>query len=158
MRKVLAVAAILVALASCYRSDPDPKPSSTALPKGSVLIDTDEGSVLIQVEVAETEQAREKGLMDRRSLPDDRGMLFTFPQPTRGAFWMKDTLIPLSIAFIDQSSTIVSIQDMDPCRTEPCPTYAPDADYNAALEVNQGAFERWGVNVGDRVTLSRTQM
>jgi uncharacterized membrane protein (UPF0127 family) len=64
---------------------------------------------------------------------------------------MKDTLIPLSIAFIDDENRIISIQDMDPCTEDPCPGFAPKQPYWAALEVNQGAFAEWGVEVGDVV-------
>ena len=67
---------------------------------------------------------------------------------------MKDTLIPLSIAFWDGRGRIVRILDMTPCRADPCPTYDPRVAYRGALEVNRGAFKRWGVQRGDRVRLS----
>jgi uncharacterized protein len=62
---------------------------------------------------------------------------------------MKDTLIPLSIAFYGADGRIVRILDMEPCRRDPCPVYDPHATYRGALEVNQGEFRRWGVEVGD---------
>ena len=65
---------------------------------------------------------------------------------------MKDTLIPLSIAFADADGMIVSILDMEPCETDPCEIYDPGVTYRSALEVNQGAFSRWGVEEGDRLT------
>ena len=110
---------------------------------------------MIDIEVAETEQQRAVGLMHRRSLPEDSGMLFFFFEEHSGGFWMKNTLIPLSIAFIDEEGTIVEILDMEPCESDPCPTYDPGISYLAALEVNQGAFEEWGVEIGDLVTITR---
>ncbi|MDQ3941105.1 MAG: DUF192 domain-containing protein [Actinomycetota bacterium] len=122
---------------------------------GKVLIDTDDGSVLIDVEIAETEDERALGLMHRDSLAQDAGMLFVFFDDTTGGFWMKNTLIPLSIAFIDSDSKIVEILDMDPCAKDPCRIYTPSVPYRAALEVNQGAFDEWGVELGDRITVTR---
>lgn len=65
---------------------------------------------------------------------------------------MKDTTIPLSAAFFDASGRIIALVEMEPCTADPCPRYAPDTSYRGALEVNLGAFEAWGVAVGDRVT------
>ncbi len=118
-----------------------------------VLIETAAGEVEVPVEVADTQPEREVGLMGRESLPVDAGMLFLFDEDSLGGFWMKDTLIPLSIAFADAEGTIVSILDMDPCEADPCEIYDPGVAYRSALEVNQGAFDDWGVQVGDRLTL-----
>lgn len=109
--------------------------------------------VVVPVEVADTANERELGLMNRFSLPEDAGMIFLFEDETSGGFWMKDTLIPLSIAFVDADWTIVRILDMDPCDADPCEIYDPGVPYRGALEVNQGAFSRWGVEEGDRLTL-----
>ena len=76
-------------------------------------------------------------------------------EPSRSGFWMKDTLIPLSIAFIDEEETITEIIDMEPCKKALCPSYVPKSEYVAALEVNQGMFEEWGIDVGDTVRLLR---
>lgn len=120
----------------------------------TVLIETSAGDeVVVPVEVADTPDEREVGLMNRPSLPEDAGMIFLFEDDTSGGFWMKNTLIPLSIAFADADGTIVSILDMDPCEADPCEIYDPGVSYRSALEVNQGAFGRWGVQVGDRLTL-----
>jgi uncharacterized protein len=96
-----------------------------------------------------------QGLMGRRSLAPDAGMLFVFPRPTRAAFWTKDTLLPLSIAFVDARGRIVRILDMAPCRAEPCPLYRSGVPVKSALEVNRGAFARWGVHRGARIALRR---
>ena len=119
-----------------------------------VLIETAGGDeVVVAVEVADSAEERQVGLMGRESLPDDAGMIFLFDEDTSGGFWMKDTLIPLSIAFADADGTIVSVLDMEPCEADPCEIYDPGVPYRSALEVNQGAFSRWGVEEGDRLTL-----
>ena len=82
-------------------------------------------------------------------------MLFVFEEDVDFGFWMKNTLIPLSIAFADAGGEIVRILDMEPCEADPCTAYEPEATYRTALEVNQGAFADWGVAEGDRLTLDR---
>jgi uncharacterized protein len=118
-----------------------------------VLIGTGEGEVAVDVEVADTDDERAVGLMNRESLPDDAGMIFVFPEDHSGGFWMKDTLIPLSIAFADAGGRILRILDMEPCEADPCRIYDPAVSYRSALEVNRGAFSEWGVEEGDRLRL-----
>jgi uncharacterized protein len=115
------------------------------------IIETDAGGVVVQLEVADTAAEREHGLMGRRELAGNSGMAFVFPEDTTAPFWMKDTLIPLSIAFYDDAGRIMRILDMQPCRRDPCPLYNPHVPYRGALEVNLGAFRKWGVQVGDRL-------
>jgi len=93
-------------------------------------------------------------LMGRESLSPYDGMVFLWEEPVVSTFWMKDTLIPLSIAFWDEDGRIVSILDMDPCTEDPCPTYGPDEPFVGAVEVDRGTFERHGVTLGDRVQLT----
>jgi uncharacterized protein len=121
-----------------------------------VLIQTERGEeVEVQAEIADTQGERELGLMHREFLPDDAGMIFLFDEEVTGGFWMKNTLIPLSIAFADRDGTILRILDMEPCEADPCDIYDPGVSYTSALEVNQGAFESWGVAEGDRLTLEQ---
>jgi len=80
-------------------------------------------------------------------------MLFMFPADSDGPFWMKDTLLPLSIAFIDASGRVVRVMDMDPCQTDPCPLYSPGAVYRTALEVERGVLARLGVKAGTLVRI-----
>ncbi len=82
-------------------------------------------------------------------------MVFRYPADGAGGFWMKNTLIPLSIAFYDARGRILRILDMEPCRRNPCPLYDPGVAYDGALEVNRGAFRRWGVQTGDVLRLER---
>jgi uncharacterized protein len=90
--------------------------------------------------------------MYRTTLGENRGMLFVFPDERERSFWMKDTLIPLSVAFIDSERRIIDIQDMKPLDDEP-PSYVSAEPAQYALEVNQGFFEKRSVKVGDRVEL-----
>jgi uncharacterized membrane protein (UPF0127 family) len=106
--------------------------------------------VPVSVEIASTDAQRQQGLMGRTALAQDAGMLFVFDQEQQLSFWMKDTLIPLSIAFINGEGRIVDIQDMQPLDETPHLSAEP-ASY--ALEVNQGFFAERGVAVGDRVEL-----
>jgi uncharacterized membrane protein (UPF0127 family) len=109
---------------------------------------------VLRIDVADDDASREQGLMGVTHLPADRGMAFVWTEPTDATFWMKDTLIPLSIAFWDETGKIVGIRDMDPCTADPCPTYASPKPYVGALEVNQGFFEEHGVVIGDHIELS----
>ena len=118
-----------------------------------VVIVTPEGERTVEVEVADSEDERARGLMGRESLDVDAGMVFVFPAETSGPFWMKNTLIPLSIAFYDEDGRILRILDMEPCRRDPCPLYDPGVFYRGALEVNRGAFRDWAVGEGDTLTL-----
>lgn len=108
------------------------------------------GSHRFTVEIADTEESRARGLMFRQSIPQRHGMLFVFPDDARRSFWMRDTSIPLSIAFIRRDGVITEIYDMQPFSLEPVNSVA---EVRYALEVNQGEFRRLGIRPGDRVQL-----
>ena len=103
----------------------------------------------IYVEVAKTPAEQEQGLMFRNELSEDAGMLFVFDDVSQKNFWMKNTLIPLDMIFIDKNKKIVSIQSAVPCEEDPCVVYASPAQY--VLEVNQGYAEHPGIKEGDVV-------
>lgn len=124
-------------------------------PRPAIVLQAAAGTTRVRVEIAETLEARQRGLMGRNALDDDAGMAFLFDEDTRSSFYMKDTLIPLSIAFIAADGRIVAILDMEPCTADPCPSYDPETSYRMALEVRKGSFTRWGVRVGDRARLER---
>ena len=130
-------------------SAPVMKPETTVLPTLTIINSIGE-RVPVQVEIADTAVEWQKGLMGRTALAEDAGMLFVFDQEQPLSFWMKDTLVPLSIAFIDSQGRIVDIQDMQPLDETSLPSAAP-AQY--ALEVNQGFFGERGIMVGDAVEL-----
>ena len=88
----------------------------------------------LRPELALDADARSLGLMNRRKAPAD-GMLFVFPRPTRGGFWMKDTLVPLTIVFFNTSGERVRKLSMTPCRTDECEIYDPGRTYRFALEL-----------------------
>ncbi len=115
-----------------------------------VVIGSEGEGVELRVELARTAGERSRGLMFREELAEDGGMLFVFPEDTEAGFWMKDTLIPLSIAFIAADGTILDIQDMEPLSED---THRPSEEYRYALEVNQGWFRQNGFDVGDRVEI-----
>jgi uncharacterized protein len=92
--------------------------------------------------------------MGRTSLAPDAGMAFVYSEDQRNPFWMKDTLIPLSIAFYAADGRILKILDMQPCKEDPCPIYDPGVAYRGALEVNEGAFADWGISVGDELRVT----
>jgi uncharacterized protein len=119
---------------------------------GLTIINSVGERVPVRVEIADTEAEQQTGLMGRSALAEDAGMLFVFEGEQALSFWMKDTLIPLSIAYIDAAGRIVDIQDMQPLDDVP-PHYVSAEMAQYALEVNQGFFEEWGVMVGDTVEL-----
>lgn len=123
-----------------------------------VRIITARDSIPLWVEVAAAPEQRTLGLMERTALPDSAGMLFLYPsdEPASAGFWMYRTRIPLDIAFLDSTGTVVAVRTMTPCTAEliaGCPGYEPGVRYRAALEVNAGYFERHGISRGSRVVL-----
>ena len=102
----------------------------------------------LTAEVAHTDPARMQGLMHRRILPEDHGMLFVFPRADRHAMWMMNTYVPLSVAFLDEHGAIINIEDMKPLTQDAHPAAKP-AKY--ALEANLGWFKRHGARPGTKV-------
>jgi uncharacterized membrane protein (UPF0127 family) len=103
---------------------------------------------LLRAEVANDEDSRRTGLMFRNHMAENAGMLFIYEAEGRHAMWMKNTLIPLSVAFIDRRGHIINIEDMEPQTEDAHGARAPAA---YALEVNQGWFKKRGVKAGDKV-------
>ena len=102
----------------------------------------------LTAEVANTEASRSEGLMHRRILPENRGMLFVFTDVARHAMWMMNTHVPLSVAFLDEQGVIINIADMKPHTHDTHPAAKP-AKY--ALEMNRGWFAKRGVKPGARI-------
>jgi uncharacterized protein len=148
MRRLASIGLVVLTLAACANGA-EPVHGAAAN-RILVWVRTADGTIELEnLQVARTSQARARGLMGRASLPKDGGMVFLFDDETRAAFWMKDTLIPLSILFWQDDGRIIDILDMSPCRADPCPVYRASAPYVGAIEMNRGAFERLGVEVGD---------
>lgn len=145
MRSVsLALAATTALSALACRSGPAVKPS--------VVIRTATGAAGVEVELARTEKEREVGLMHRRSLPPDSGMLFLFPGDEPRTFWMHETLLTLDMIFVSSDLAIVSIVAMAEPQTDTARKSVQPARY--VLEVNGGWAATHGVKPGDRVELN----
>jgi hypothetical protein len=144
---------LVVVLAACggdttaSTTGTGPAPTvATTTPTGLTGFATDTidlGGTEWLVAVADTPDLRRRGLMGVTDLGGLDGMLFVFEGDTAGDFWMKDTLIPLDIAFFDTAGALVGeVITMTPCGdADPCPTYGPDAPYRYALETTVGGFE-----------------
>ncbi|MBX2988061.1 MAG: DUF192 domain-containing protein [Bdellovibrionaceae bacterium] len=114
------------------------------------------GSRAITVEIARTEAQHQRGLMFRRSLKDDEGMLFVFNREETRSFWMKNTFIDLAIGYFDRDKTLIDIQEMksvDSVMATQPPSYQSKAPAQYALEVPKGWFERHKIRKGARFTL-----
>jgi len=146
--------ALVIVLLFCVACGSSSDPAQGSDDTATLEIRTDAGVRSFDVEVADTTDERRTGLMGRETLFPYDGMAFLWTEPVESSFWMKDTLIPLSIAFWDADGAIVSMTDMQPCTADPCPTYAPDAPFVGAVEVAQGELEQNGVGVGDTVDLT----
>ena len=141
-----------------------------ALPSGVQPVDFASGTVIIHtrhgmthrlnVEIAESEAQRERGLMYRTSMPAESGMLFVYSTAQVGGFWMFNTRIPLTVAYAGADGVIFQITDMSPCHS-PSATICEQQNYPAlapfyyALEVNQGFLAERGIGIGDRIAFRR---
>ena len=102
----------------------------------------------VRAELADSEEARMTGLMFRNSLPENSAMLFVYDREERSAMWMKNTYVPLSVAFIDRRGVILNIEDMEPQTLD---SHASAGPAKYALEMNRGWFKRRGIKKGDKV-------
>ena len=148
-RASLALALSLAALGSAQAKGPAPAPAPAAnVPPAQMNLPRTHlstGMYRIEVQVAANDMSRQIGLMNRASMPEHEGMLFVFEQPNVQCFWMRNTLIPLTAAFIDDSGTVVNLADMKPqtednhCSTKPV---------RYVLEMNKGWFDKRHIKAG----------
>ena len=142
----------LVALALFLGSLSSDSENPEAIEREALTIVTTDGEIArLQVEIAETADERSIGLSGREEVPDGTGMLFIFEGRSPG-FWMKDTTVPLSVAFLARCGDIVDIQDMVPLSLD---LHNTDEEYSFGLEVPQGWFAANDVKVGDLVSIPR---
>ena len=113
------------------------------------------GDAIVTVEIADTLFSQNRGLMGRTELPSDHGMLFVYDKPDILSFWMRNTLIPLSIGFFDEDKTLIKIDDMTPPLSKSCPLrlYKSPAPAQYALEVPKGWFKDHKIAPGMKFTL-----
>ena len=117
----------------------------TNLPRTSLTA----GMYLIDAQVAMSPREREIGLMHRKEMPAQEGMLFAFEQPATQCFWMKNTLLPLTAAFVADDGTIVNLADMKPMTED---SHCSEKPVRYVLEMNQGWFAKRGIKAGTRLT------
>jgi uncharacterized membrane protein (UPF0127 family) len=110
------------------------------------------GGNCFKVEVVKTEADRERGLMFRKNLAGDAGMFFIFDKASIYPFWMKNTLIPLDMIWLNQAKEVVFIaQNASPCREDPCSNITPDQPAQYVLELNAGQVAKLGLKIGDKL-------
>lgn len=136
----LSIAAMSAAGLVFAQEEPQMKLQRTALQAGMHRIDA---------QLALTPEQRQIGLMWRKSMPAHEGMLFVFEEPTKQCFWMKNTLLPLTAAFVADDGTIVNLEDMKPQTTEPHCSAKP---VRYVLEMNKGWFAKKGIKAGTKLT------
>ena len=147
MKRTPALIGISLALAACSLIPKSLKPQHIA------LVSPDRTVVEVTVEIADTPETQEKGLMHRKTLGQDRGMLFVFKDLNLLTFWMKNTLIPLDVIFFDGQGKYLSSTTMTPCTADPCPYYGSLQPAQLALEVNAGFVKTHKVGEGWRIAL-----
>jgi uncharacterized protein len=147
---MIARRALFLLLLACFAA-----PAAAQMPQlqhfatSALTILTADGPQHFAIEIAETPEQMEQGLMYRESLPPDAGMLFAFPAPTVARFWMKNTLIPLDMLFVDDAGKIVNIHERAvPQSLEAISAAAP---VKAVVELNGGTAARLGIKPGDTV-------
>jgi uncharacterized membrane protein (UPF0127 family) len=158
---VALVAWVLASAAGLVGGDDDPTvaaPTGTTAASGEAagtvdyrLEPADGDPVTVRLEVAADPASRARGLMEREQVPQGTGMVFLYPADVAEAFWMKNTLVPLSIAFVAADGRVVSVAEMTPCKADPCPSYAPAGPYRYAVELAGGSFGGAGVGPGAKV-------
>lgn len=139
---------LLVAFMSCAKPAV-PQPQNASQPSALPRIVFPDGYA-VHVEIAADDPTRQQGLMYRDQLPESNGMIFMFPQPGQYPFWMKDTLIPLDMIWIDEQRRIVHVKTaVPPCHGDPCPSYPPQAVAKYVLEVAAGVAPKHKLKAGD---------
>ena len=146
------VSLVLMFALACTQRSAAPTPATTVTTTADAaaprIIYPDKSAVI--VEVASDDATREQGLMYRDHMADDRGMIFLFPQAGEYPFWMKNTLIPLDMIWMDADHRIVHIaHDVPPCKADPCQNYPPNAKASSVLELAAGVAAKHHLKDGD---------
>lgn len=147
----------ILLLVSCTRTQtiPPPPPQPEGVPGPQVIFPN---GFTVDVEIVADDELRAQGLMYRDHLRPGAGMLFFFLEEEEHGFWMKNTLIPLDMIWIDRNRKIVHIKnDVPPCRVPICPSYTPGVPSLYVLEVAAGVAKQQGLEVGDELQFVRTE-
>lgn len=153
VRRLLILALVFGLVGSACQDQGQAEPSGNVVARATFSTQQEE-SLTGDLSVADSPEERRVGLMGVEALDEDGGMVFVFDGEQDGSFWMKDTLIPLSIAFWGEDGRLLDILEMAPCTADPCPTYSARAPYTHALEMNAHWFDDRGIEIGDRVELT----
>jgi len=166
LRALLIPTLAVLALAGCQPGStspapPDPEPGapdSSETPVAPVApadayFPLEIGGQTVDVQLAITGPEMQTGLMNRQSMGEHQGMIFVYPRPRSLSFWMRNTYIPLDIAFINPDGVIEEIYPMQPLDETSVPSRSANIQF--ALEMNQGWFDAYGVQPGDRINLNQ---
>jgi uncharacterized protein len=145
LQRLFMVVIAMIAFSVCGEDRP-----ATVLPTRTLTMEGASKTERLVVELATTGAQQQQGLMFRQLMPEDAGMLFLFGRETRGGFWMKDTYIPLDIAYLARDGTVQQIFHAKPLDTT---ILAPAQPYWHVIELNAGWFERHGMGVGSRLEI-----
>jgi hypothetical protein len=154
-------APIGASLPGCAASEPPNPPvpdggSPAADPRRAEVVLPSRHRVI--AEIADTPARVARGLMFRREVPEGEGMIFVFPGRDLHVFWMKNTLVPLDMIWLDDDGAVVHVEaSVPPCRADPCPSYGPPRLSRYVLEVRAGTAAREGLALGDRLRISFPQ-
>jgi uncharacterized membrane protein (UPF0127 family) len=157
IRRIPAVLAASVLASACGASpgsSAPPAATPTAAPSGPAAVLPSGARYALELALTPEDQAQ--GLMFRENLPDRTGMLFLFPEEAPHHFWMKNTMIPLDMIWMDASGRVAYVSaNTPPCKADPCPTYGPDGNVRMVLEIAGGMAAKEGVAVGTTLKLER---
>lgn len=141
----------LVIWSGCIASSP---PDTSIEPKNTPRACFEKSRTCFEIEIADTAEKQTRGLMERTQLDDNQGMLFVFDQPQQRAFWMKNTLIPLDMIWIDDTNHVIGITTLaSPCENDPCPLYQIQSPSQLVLEIPGGRAINARITPGDKITI-----
>ena len=160
MRKTLILIGLILAvalIAGCTRTTPSGNESSANNSGNESLSKVCFGAKCFYVELAVTSEERARGLMFREHLDPDKGMLFIYQDEGVHYFWMKNTLIPLDMVWINGNREVISVsKDVQPCQTSQCPSIGPGQKVQYVLELNGGTSDEIGLAIGDKITFDKS--
>jgi len=156
MRTSFLGAVALASTIACGAAPPTPRPATPSAATGP-RVEMPSGAVYT-VEIARTPEETAQGLMYRESLPERHGMIFTFTDGGAHRFWMKNTMIPLDMIWMDASGKVLFVSaDTPPCVSDPCPNYGPETPAPLVLEIAGGLAKKEGIRVGSTLKLVETR-